>query len=32
MTAIATMGDKITAKATVSRFDVPVVPGIARPG
>ncbi|CAJ1581457.1 acetyl/propionyl/methylcrotonyl-CoA carboxylase subunit alpha [[Mycobacterium] wendilense] len=30
--AIATMGDKITAKATVSRFDVPVVPGIARPG
>src|SRR6478672_12669999 len=32
VTAIATMGDKITAKATVSRFDVPVVPGIARPG
>lgn len=30
--AISTMGDKITAKATVSRFDVPVVPGIARPG
>ncbi len=30
--AIATMGDKITAKATVSRFDVPVVPGLARPG
>jgi acetyl-CoA/propionyl-CoA carboxylase biotin carboxyl carrier protein len=30
--AIATMGDKITAKATVSRFGVPVVPGIARPG
>jgi acetyl-CoA/propionyl-CoA carboxylase biotin carboxyl carrier protein len=30
--AIATMGDKITAKETVSRFAVPVVPGIARPG
>lgn len=30
--AIATMGDKITAKRTVARFDVPVVPGIARPG
>jgi acetyl-CoA/propionyl-CoA carboxylase biotin carboxyl carrier protein len=30
--AIATMGDKITAKDTVSRFGVPVVPGIARPG
>ncbi|MDF2826282.1 MAG: acetyl/propionyl-CoA carboxylase subunit alpha [Mycobacterium sp.] len=30
--AIATMGDKITAKRTVSAFDVPVVPGIAEPG
>jgi len=30
--AIATMGDKIAAKATVSAFGVPVVPGIARPG
>jgi acetyl-CoA/propionyl-CoA carboxylase biotin carboxyl carrier protein len=30
--AIATMGDKITAKATVSAFGVPVVPGIADPG
>jgi acetyl-CoA/propionyl-CoA carboxylase biotin carboxyl carrier protein len=30
--AIATMGDKITAKDTVARFGVPVVPGIARPG
>ncbi|MCW2687104.1 MAG: acetyl/propionyl-CoA carboxylase, alpha subunit [Mycobacterium sp.] len=30
--AIGTMGDKITAKATVSAFGVPVVPGIARPG
>ena len=30
--AIATMGDKITAKDTVSRFGVPVVPGVARPG
>ncbi|MCV7225356.1 acetyl/propionyl/methylcrotonyl-CoA carboxylase subunit alpha [Mycolicibacterium komossense] len=30
--AIATMGDKITAKKTVSQFGVPVVPGIARPG
>ena len=30
--AIATMGDKITAKATVTRFGVPVVPGISRPG
>ncbi|WP_099021754.1 ATP-binding protein [Mycolicibacterium palauense] len=30
--AIATMGDKITAKETVSRFGVPVVPGLARPG
>ena len=31
-TAIQTMGDKIAAKATVSAFGVPVVPGIARPG
>ncbi len=31
-TAIATMGDKITAKETVTRFGVPVVPGISRPG
>ena len=30
--AIAIMGDKITAKDTVSRFGVPVVPGVARPG
>jgi acetyl-CoA/propionyl-CoA carboxylase, biotin carboxylase, biotin carboxyl carrier protein len=30
--AIQTMGDKITAKSTVSAFGVPVVPGIARPG
>lgn len=30
--AIRTMGDKIAAKATVSEFGVPVVPGIARPG
>ncbi|MBO0866655.1 MAG: ATP-grasp domain-containing protein, partial [Mycobacterium sp.] len=30
--AIQTMGDKIAAKATVSEFGVPVVPGIARPG
>ncbi|GLP74546.1 acetyl/propionyl-CoA carboxylase subunit alpha [Mycobacterium antarcticum] len=30
--AIATMGDKITAKETVARFGVPVVPGVARPG
>ncbi|MCV7216923.1 acetyl/propionyl/methylcrotonyl-CoA carboxylase subunit alpha [Mycobacterium crocinum] len=30
--AIRTMGDKIAAKATVSKFGVPVVPGIARPG
>ena len=30
--AIATMGDKITAKATVSKSGVPVVPGISRPG
>ena len=30
--AIRTMGDKIAAKTTVSKFGVPVVPGIARPG
>ncbi|BBY04902.1 acetyl-CoA carboxylase biotin carboxylase subunit [Mycobacterium noviomagense] len=30
--ALQTMGDKIAAKATVSAFGVPVVPGIARPG
>jgi len=30
--AIATMGDKIAAKATVSAFGVPIVPGIAEPG
>ncbi|MGK2880825.1 MAG: biotin carboxylase N-terminal domain-containing protein [Mycobacterium sp.] len=30
--AIQTMGDKITAKATVTEFGVPVVPGLARPG
>ncbi|MCD5419680.1 acetyl/propionyl/methylcrotonyl-CoA carboxylase subunit alpha [Rhodococcus pyridinivorans] len=30
--AIETMGDKITAKAAVSEFGVPVVPGISRPG
>ncbi|TXG92550.1 ATP-grasp domain-containing protein [Rhodococcus rhodnii] len=30
--AIEVMGDKITAKSTVSAFGVPVVPGIARPG
>jgi len=30
--AIQTMGDKIAAKAAVSAFGVPVVPGIARPG
>ena len=29
--AIGTMGDKITAKAAVSAFGVPVVPGISRP-
>jgi 3-methylcrotonyl-CoA carboxylase alpha subunit len=32
VSAIATMGDKITAKKTVSEFGVPVVPGIAKPG
>ena len=31
-TAIETMGDKIAAKAAVSAFGVPVVPGISRPG
>ncbi|MFC3962601.1 acetyl/propionyl/methylcrotonyl-CoA carboxylase subunit alpha [Nocardia jiangsuensis] len=30
--AIEVMGDKITAKKTVTAFDVPVVPGIAEPG
>ncbi|MDJ0394181.1 acetyl/propionyl/methylcrotonyl-CoA carboxylase subunit alpha [Rhodococcus sp. G-MC3] len=30
--AIEVMGDKITAKDAVSRFGVPVVPGISRPG
>ena len=30
--AIQTMGDKIAAKAAVSAFGVPVVPGISRPG
>ncbi|MFY1621465.1 acetyl-CoA carboxylase biotin carboxylase subunit, partial [Micromonospora sp. WMMD736] len=30
--AIQTMGDKITAKAAVSAFGVPVVPGLSRPG
>ncbi len=30
--AIATMGDKITAKDTVTKSGVPVVPGISRPG
>jgi len=30
--AIQTMGDKITAKAAVSAFGVPVVPGVSRPG
>ncbi|MFD4366079.1 acetyl/propionyl/methylcrotonyl-CoA carboxylase subunit alpha [Rhodococcus sp. NPDC058521] len=30
--AIEVMGDKITAKNAVEKFDVPVVPGIARPG
>jgi acetyl-CoA/propionyl-CoA carboxylase, biotin carboxylase, biotin carboxyl carrier protein len=29
--AIQTMGDKIAAKTAVSAFDVPVVPGLARP-
>lgn len=30
--AIETMGDKIAAKAAVSEFGVPVVPGLSRPG
>ena len=30
--AIATMGDKIAARAAVTEFGVPVVPGIAEPG
>ncbi|MFE3290795.1 acetyl/propionyl/methylcrotonyl-CoA carboxylase subunit alpha [Rhodococcus sp. NPDC059234] len=30
--AIEVMGDKITAKNAVAEFEVPVVPGIARPG
>ena len=30
--AIKTMGDKIAAKAAVSTFGVPVVPGVSRPG
>ncbi|QUR68341.1 acetyl/propionyl/methylcrotonyl-CoA carboxylase subunit alpha [Mycobacterium spongiae] len=30
--AIEIMGDKITAKNAVTAFDVPVVPGVARPG
>jgi acetyl-CoA/propionyl-CoA carboxylase, biotin carboxylase, biotin carboxyl carrier protein len=30
--AIKTMGNKIAAKAAVAKFDVPVVPGVARPG
>jgi acetyl-CoA/propionyl-CoA carboxylase biotin carboxyl carrier protein len=30
--AIEVMGDKITAKTAVAAFDVPVVPGVARPG
>jgi len=30
--AIATMGDKITAKETVTAFGVPVVAGLSRPG
>ncbi|MXP22810.1 acetyl/propionyl-CoA carboxylase subunit alpha [Gordonia sp. HNM0687] len=30
--AIATMGDKITARAAVTERDVPVVPGVSRPG
>ncbi|MCW2513564.1 MAG: biotin carboxyl carrier protein [Mycobacterium sp.] len=32
VSAIQTMGDKIAAKAAVSAFGVPVVPGISRPG
>jgi len=30
--AIQVMGDKITAKSAVAAFDVPVVPGVAKPG
>ena len=30
--AIQVMGDKITAKNAVKAFDVPVVPGVAKPG
>ncbi len=30
--AIQAMGDKITAKNAVAAFDVPVVPGVAKPG
>ncbi|MCV7198595.1 acetyl/propionyl/methylcrotonyl-CoA carboxylase subunit alpha [Mycobacterium angelicum] len=30
--AIEVMGDKITAKNAVATFDVPVVPGVAKPG
>ncbi|MBW0014446.1 acetyl/propionyl/methylcrotonyl-CoA carboxylase subunit alpha [Mycobacterium sp.] len=30
--AIQVMGDKITAKNAVAAFDVPVVPGLAKPG
>jgi len=30
--ALATMGDKIAAKAAVSAYGVPVVPGVAEPG
>lgn len=30
--AIQVMGDKITAKKAVAAFDVPVVPGVAKPG
>ena len=30
--AIQVMGDKIAAKSTVAAFNVPVVPGVARPG
>lgn len=30
--AIDTMGDKISARATVEKRDVPTVPGISRPG
>ena len=30
--AIEVMGDKITAKNAVAAFDVPIVPGVAKPG